>query len=414
MILVSQSGPLPYGQSSLLPWATFEQYGAKGDGVTDDTAAMQRALNIRQHIKVTNKTFKISTPLIEQFTGRIVEGTDSRHSIIMQAASDQHAVAWVSDPINDPNFGPGVHATSWRNMTIAGPGIFNAGTGAFSGSTGDGFHMQNSDSSHYGDEHYFSNLHINGFLRQMRITGQGNIAIVNCGLEYGGTGLSLGGAGSNSIKTFNSVTSNLATFNYDIGNSCVGISLHCGDTNVSTAGSCTQFNIGTSAKVSIYDCNAEQISASGNGLINNGTVALFNCYFNKGGGADNTCIVNNGSCMLVGGVSGFTTPYGGTVVPIVVDFNRITVPPGGAAGGAGSSSPGIALTASSLAWFLRTAQIQGNDLALFSATNLRLLIDESGKMSVGSGKLNLAGIPTSSAGLVTGDVWSNLGILTIV
>ena len=31
-----------------------------------------------------------------------------------------------------------------------------------------------------------------------------------------------------------------------------------------------------------------------------------------------------------------------------------------------------------------------------------------------SSRLNLAGIPTSAAGLVTGDVWSNAGVLTIV
>ena len=31
-----------------------------------------------------------------------------------------------------------------------------------------------------------------------------------------------------------------------------------------------------------------------------------------------------------------------------------------------------------------------------------------------AGSINVAGIPTSSAGLVTGDVWSNANVLTVV
>lgn len=44
----------------------------------------------------------------------------------------------------------------------------------------------------------------------------------------------------------------------------------------------------------------------------------------------------------------------------------------------------------------------------------RMTISPAGILKVNSGKINLAGIPTSSAGLSTGDVWSNLGILTVV
>lgn len=36
------------------------------------------------------------------------------------------------------------------------------------------------------------------------------------------------------------------------------------------------------------------------------------------------------------------------------------------------------------------------------------------RLSVHSGRINLKGIPTSSVGLFSGDVWSNAGILTIV
>lgn len=45
-----------------------------------------------------------------------------------------------------------------------------------------------------------------------------------------------------------------------------------------------------------------------------------------------------------------------------------------------------------------------------ASTNLTL----SGNCKVGTGRLNLAGIPTSASGLSSGDVWSNLGILNIV
>jgi hypothetical protein len=43
---------------------------------------------------------------------------------------------------------------------------------------------------------------------------------------------------------------------------------------------------------------------------------------------------------------------------------------------------------------------------------VRVVVGE--RLSVHSGRLNLKGIPTSSAGLASGDVWSNAGILTIV
>ncbi len=46
--------------------------------------------------------------------------------------------------------------------------------------------------------------------------------------------------------------------------------------------------------------------------------------------------------------------------------------------------------------------------------NLMTLDVTTGVLKIISGKINLAGIPTSASGLVSGDVWSNLGILTIV
>lgn len=43
-----------------------------------------------------------------------------------------------------------------------------------------------------------------------------------------------------------------------------------------------------------------------------------------------------------------------------------------------------------------------------------LIVDTAGKVNLPLGKLNLTGIPTSSSGLSSGDVYSNAGILTIV
>jgi hypothetical protein len=406
--------PQPSGNSPTLPWATFEQYGAKGDGTTDDTAALTAALAVRQHILVTPKTFKITSNLIEQFNGRIVQGVDARHSKIFQSTSNQHAVIWQADTAGDPFYGAGIYATSWRDLSILGPGTYSNTSGTFSGSTGDGLHLENGSGTYFGDHHLFQNLYINGFGRQMRINGQGNTSMIHCAFEYGGTGLSIGtGAGNNSIRTTKLITSNLATFNIDVG-SGVNVLLGLGDTTVNTAGSCTQLNVQSAASVLVEGGNFEQCTASGNVVINAGSLLMERCYLNRGAGADNIALVNNNVAMLIGGINGFTTPYGGTGLTTIYDFSRLTIPPGGAGGGASSSSPGIVLNSTTLKWFLRTAQIQGDDFAIFSGGNLRLVIDESGKLIVETGKLNLAGIPTSSSGLVTGDVWSNLGILTIV
>lgn len=530
----------PVGSAS--PWAVIP--ATWGSDSADHTTDIQAILNVRQNVIFPPGTFNISAALIEKFTGRIVRGVDSRHTIINQLTATEHGVTWVSDAVSDPQIGAGIYATSWRDMTIAGPGSFNGGTGVFSSSIADGIHMDNatvfsdgvtnstntftsataafvagdvgyglqcvgvppntvivsvtngttvilskaatasasglsfsvsSRNTHFGDEHYFYDLHINGFARLMRIAGNGNVVIESCGLEYGGTGLSIGGNGGNSIRAIGLVTSNLDTYNVDVGQACVNIYLGLADTNVATVGSCTQINVQTGATAIVDGANFEQCTVGGNVANIAGTATIVNCYLNRGSGADNPALIVNGSVTLIlTPLSAYTVPAVSTTTQITntsvyrintfspgddftgvgaasnasgvtftatgnltrgtstwthgsvitqslvvghimeVRADRIIIPAGGAGGGAGSSSPGLLIHANSLDWFLRTSQAENNDIALFSSTNNRLMINEAGKLLVGTGKLNLAGIPTSSAGLVTGDVWSNAGILSVV
>jgi hypothetical protein len=55
--------------------------------------------------------------------------------------------------------------------------------------------------------------------------------------------------------------------------------------------------------------------------------------------------------------------------------------------------------------------VLGNSSTLVTAIYGNLLL---GTTTNGASKLRVVGLPTSSAGLSSGDVWNNLGILTIV
>lgn len=57
-----KSGKLMTLFELFVPYVTPEMYGAKGDGVTDDTSAIQQALNTKRHVIFT-KTYLISQPL---------------------------------------------------------------------------------------------------------------------------------------------------------------------------------------------------------------------------------------------------------------------------------------------------------------------------------------------------------------
>lgn len=67
---------------------------------------------------------------------------------------------------------------------------------------------------------------------------------------------------------------------------------------------------------------------------------------------------------------------------------------------AGGGTPGVA------------ARIVSNRTTVTGAGTLSF--EEAGKLKWSTGKLNLAGIPTSASGLASGDIWANSNVLTIV
>lgn len=315
-----------------LPWATVP--AEWGDGTTDHTTDIQAILDVRQHVIFPYGTYKITASLVEKFSGRIVCGLDSFHTVIQQATAGEHGVTWVGDaaPVTPP--GAGIFATSWRDMLIQGPGEYDNSTGLFTGSTGDGFHIENGGGTYYGDEHIFSNLHIQFFARQLRINGIGNTRLFGCALGYGGDGLSIGGASTNSITSEGLITSNLAGFNLDIQGG-TAIDLGLADTTTNKPGSATQLNVG-SASVLIRGGNFENCSDGGNVVnCNGGTLTMLGSQLTRGGGADNTAIVSDGVITLIGvnGLSGFTTPYAGTGKLLEYGDRYVSIPPPNAGGG---------------------------------------------------------------------------------
>lgn len=72
------------------PWADVKYYGAKGDGKTDDTAAIQSALSGGGRIFFSSGTYLISSTLKISTDGQVIEG-ESRANTIIELANDTTA-----------------------------------------------------------------------------------------------------------------------------------------------------------------------------------------------------------------------------------------------------------------------------------------------------------------------------------
>lgn len=247
-------------------------YNALGDNSNDDTAEIQAALNTGYDVYFPNGTYKISAAIKPIRNGQKLYGESIRGTIIRQVTSSEHGIHIDSPFISsDSVFGSGAFFVSISNMTVRGPGAFNAGTGAFSGSTGYGLAAMNSGGTYAGDFLIVNNVCFENWDRAVHINGFGNCNLGNLTCEYGNHGLVIGngssgnsesnGAGTNGIKVGHLVTSNNAGYSVWW---CAGFGNHLtmGDTNSAIVGTGVPIRVAYS-QLSINLGNCEQMTTSG-------------------------------------------------------------------------------------------------------------------------------------------------------
>lgn len=107
-------------------YVTPEMFGAKGDGVTDDTQAIQMALNNNKRVRLNNKTYLVSKT-IKLNNYNILEGLG--YDSVLRCAENFNGNLILIDSV--------IH-TEVRNLTLHGGSVFDYGTDSFTKLNGEG------------------------------------------------------------------------------------------------------------------------------------------------------------------------------------------------------------------------------------------------------------------------------------
>ena len=100
-------------------YVTPEMFGAKGDGVTDDTQAIQTALNNNKRVRLNNKTYLVSET-IKLNNYNILEGLG--YDSVLRCAENFNGNLILIDSV--------IH-TEVRDLTLHGGSVFDYGTDSF-------------------------------------------------------------------------------------------------------------------------------------------------------------------------------------------------------------------------------------------------------------------------------------------
>ena len=107
-------------------YVTPEMFGAKGDGVTDDTQAIQMALNNNKRVRLNNKTYLVSKT-IKLNNYNILEGLG--YDSVLRCAENFNGNLILIDSVFN---------TEVRNLTLHGGSVFDYGTDSFTKLNGEG------------------------------------------------------------------------------------------------------------------------------------------------------------------------------------------------------------------------------------------------------------------------------------
>lgn len=300
--------------SRLKDWVSVKDFGAAGDDSTDDTLAIQAAIDSGKSVWFPDGTYKITASLKPKAHGQMFMGSGMRRTIIKQYTAAAHAFELVS--IAGPIHGGESYGLVFQDFTVLGPGSFNSGLHTFSGSTGDGFHFARPSATTYFTDHILvRNVDCELLSRCAYFAGIGNATLIHCQFGYANYGIYTEGSTNNSIVSVRLVTSNCATRNIYLG-SGVNYQLGLGDTNASAdIGAGTQLEIATGVLANIYGGNFEQKSDTGYVIHanTNSTLNLYGCYLNRGSGGDGTAIQADGTVTACAvSIGSYTTKVGGS------------------------------------------------------------------------------------------------------
>jgi hypothetical protein len=162
-----------------------KDYGAVGNGVADDTAAIQAAVDAANASKKAiffpacdaGQFYKLTAVVTITKRGQVIVGENPWQTIIKQTTANQHAFSITDDTSGDTSKGTNSNGSiRFENLRLLGVG---AGT-----STGYGVNA-NSD----GDWLQFINCTVSGFLRGVHVNGWAQVAFDTCIFDGNGYGI---------------------------------------------------------------------------------------------------------------------------------------------------------------------------------------------------------------------------------
>lgn len=230
-------------------------HGAVFDGTTDDTAAIQAVLDAGQSVLIPARKTAVVNTLQFKFHHQTIEGFGQ--SILKVTSSSGDAIKIVSPFAGaDPLGGGGANGCGLRNLILLGPGTYNSGTGAFSGSTGYGFRANNAGNTYAGDFLWMDGVQIYGFAKGIYLNGYANCNFDNIDIEKCGTCFESGGA-TGSTLIFNGITiASFSNFGMKFG-AGQGIVIQFRDANKDPAGAGATVALATGVRAKIDGGNFE-------------------------------------------------------------------------------------------------------------------------------------------------------------
>lgn len=181
-------------QSKLSDTISVKDFGATGDGVTDDTTAIQSAMNTKRSVFFPTGTYSISDPIYYKGAGQIITGDGPWTTSIRQTDAADDAVKAYAPSIDDTVDQGNRLVFSQRIENIAIRGVGKAS------STGAGFRASGTNSSFNGDWLQVSNVTIRGFDKGIAVQGIGQIRVEQTLCTYNNTGMLIEGGSVNSYR----------------------------------------------------------------------------------------------------------------------------------------------------------------------------------------------------------------------